>query len=101
MKQRFDSDLSAAIKKSCRRAVVDTRCCNDQSMCIGGGADIADFGVLHICTATLAQPIIVGIKWNGFDNFTGNFLSHFITPTRTIVAKSRGEIKKNLADRSG
>jgi len=101
MKQRFDSDLSATIKKSCRGLLVDTCCCNDQAGCIGGGADIADFGVLYICTATLAQPIIVCAKWNGFDNFTGNSLSHFITPIRTIVADSRGEIKGNPAGRSG
>jgi len=101
MKRRFDSDLSAAIKKSCRGLLVDTGSCNDQAGCIGGSADIADFRVLHIYTATLAQPIIAGIKWNGFDNFTGNFLSHFITPAITIVAKSRGEIKENLAGRSG
>jgi hypothetical protein len=56
---------------------------------------------LHICTATLAQPIIAGIERNGFNNFTGNSLSHFITPTITIVAKSRGQIKGNLAGPSG
>jgi hypothetical protein len=60
-----------------------------------------DFGVLHICIATLVQAIIAGAKRNGFDNFTGNFLSHFITPTITIVAKSRGQIKGNLAGRNG
>jgi hypothetical protein len=49
----------------------------------------------------MAQPIIAGIERNGFNNFTGNSLSHFITPTITIVAKSRGEIKGNLAGRSG
>ena len=88
MKQRIDSDLSAAIKKSCRRTVVDTCCCNDQSGCIGEGADIADFGVLHICTTTLARSIIRCVKRNGFDNFTGNSFSHFTTPTKYIVADS-------------
>ena len=101
MKQRFDSDLGAAIKKLCRGLLVDTCSCNDQAGCIAGGADIIDFGVLHIYIATLAQPIIACAKRNGFDNFTGNFLSHFITPTITIVAKSRGEIKGNLAGRGG
>ena len=101
MKQRIDSDLGAAIEKSCRGLLVDTGSCNDKSVCIDGGADIADFGVLQICAATLAQPIIAGVKWNGFYNFTGNFLSHLITPTITIVAKSRGEIKENLAGLSG
>ena len=101
MKQRIDSDLSAAIKKSCRGLLVDRFCCNEKAGCIGGGADIADFGVLYICTATLVQPIIAGAKWNGFDNFTGNSLSHFITPTINIVAESRGEIKENLAGLSG
>ena len=101
MKQGIDSDLSAAIKKSCRRAVVDRCFYNDHAGGIDGGADIADFGVLHICVVTLAQPIIASVKWNGFDNFTGNFLSHFITPMRTIVAKSRGQIKGNLAGQVG
>jgi hypothetical protein len=70
-------------------------------VCIGGGADISDFGVLQICAATPAQSIIACAKRNGFYNFTGNFLSHLITPTITIVAKSRGEIKENLARLSG
>ncbi|MBA7636151.1 hypothetical protein ES703_43766 [subsurface metagenome] len=70
MKQRIDSDLSAAIKKSCRRTVVDTCCCNDQAWCIGMDGSIADCGVLHICTATLARSIITCVKRNGFDNFT-------------------------------
>jgi hypothetical protein len=89
MKQRFGSDLGAAVKKSYCRAVVDTCFCNDQAVCIAGGADIGDFGVLDICSAILAQPVIAGVKWNGFDNFTGNSLSHIITPTITIVANSR------------
>ena len=58
MKQRIDSDLGAAIKKSCRGLLVDTCCCNDQPVCIAGGANIADFGVLHICIAELARSII-------------------------------------------
>jgi hypothetical protein len=101
MKQRIDSDLGEAIKKSYRRAVVDRCCCNDQAGGIGRDTDITDFGVLYICIRTLARLIIASVKWNGFDNFTGNFLSHLITPMRTIVSKSRGEIKKNLAGRSG
>ena len=93
MKQRFDSDLGTAIEKSCRGLLVDAGSCNDKSVCVGGGADIAGFGVLYVCIATLAQAIIANAKRNGFDNFTGNFLSHLITPTITIVAKSRGQIK--------
>ena len=50
---------------------------------------MADFGVLGIYAEVPSWPIIAGAKWNGFDNFTGNFLSHFITPTITIVAKTR------------
>jgi hypothetical protein len=88
MKQRIDSDLGAAIKKSRSLAVIDTRFCDDQARCIGGGTDIADFMVLHICIVTPAQSIIACVKWNGFDNFTGNSLSHLITPTITIVADS-------------
>ncbi len=103
MKQRFDSNLSAAIEKSCCRAVVYRCCCNDQAGCIAGGAD-SSFIVLRssFCGArgtqnAVRRTITAGAKRNGFDNFTGNSLSHFITPTRTIVAESRGEIKGNLA----
>jgi len=100
-KRRIDSDLSAAVKNLRGRAVVVTDCCNEKVGGIGGVADTADFRLLHIRTETLAQPIVAGIERNGFDNFTGNSLSHFITPTRTIIAKSRGEIKVNPAGRSG
>jgi len=95
------NDLSAAVKNLRGRAVVVTDCCNEKVGGIGGVADTADFRLLHIRTETLAQPIVAGIERNGFDNFTGNSLSHFITPTRTIIAKSRGEIKVNPAGRSG
>jgi hypothetical protein len=89
-KVKIDSDLSAAIKKLCRRTVVDTCCCNDQAWCIGIDGSIADYGVLHICTATLARSIITCVKRNGFDNFTGDSFSHFTTPIKTIVADSGG-----------
>ena len=59
------------------------------------------FGVLDIYAEVPAWPIIAGAKWNGFDNFTGNSLSHFITPTITIVAKTSGQIKENPAGRCG
>jgi len=88
MKRRIGSDLSAAIEKSCRGLLVDRCFCNEKAGCIAGGAGIAGFGLLHICIATLARAINAGVKRNGFDNFTGNFLSHFITPTITIVANS-------------
>ena len=87
MKQRIDSDLSAAIKKSCRRTVVDTCCCNDQAWCIGMDGSIADCGVLHICTATLARSIITCVKRNGFDNFTGDSFSHFTTPIKNHFSR--------------
>jgi len=71
------------------RLVVE-RCINDyQTVRIAGGAGIVGFGVLSIYTEVPARPIIAGAKRNGFDNFTGNSLSHFITPTITIVAKTR------------
>jgi hypothetical protein len=57
--------------------------------------------VLDIYAGIPPRPIIAGAEWNGFDNFTGNSLSHFITPTITIVAKTRGRIKGNLAGRGG
>jgi len=101
MGQRFDSDLSAAIEDLCRGLLVDTGCCNDKPVCICRSADIADFGVLQICTAALVRTIITAAKRNRFDNFTGNFLSHFITPTKIIIANSRGQIKGNLAGRNG
>ncbi|MHC4173502.1 MAG: hypothetical protein ACYST5_11245 [Planctomycetota bacterium] len=100
MKQRIDSDLSAAIKKSCRRTVVDTCFCNDQAWCIGMDGSIADCEVLHICTATLARSIITCVKRNGFDNFTGNSFSHFTTPMKNILADSGSEIKENLTGQS-
>ena len=100
MKRRIDSDLGAAIEKSCRGLLVHRCCCDEKAGCIGGGADIADFGVLHIYIATLVQPIIASSKRNRINYFTGNSLSHFITPTITIVADSRGEIKGNPAGRA-
>ena len=100
MKQRFDSDLSAAIENLCRGLLVDTGCCNDKPVRIGGSADISDFRILQICTAALVRTITVA-KRSRFDNFTGNFLSHFITPTRIIIANSRVEIKGNLDGRNG
>lgn len=98
MKQRFDSDLSTTIKDLCCRSVVDTYSCNDQTVCIDGSADIIDFGVLYFCTVGLAQSIITGAKRNGFDNFTGDSLSHSITPTTTILANFSKIIKENLAE---
>jgi len=98
MKQRFDFDLSTTIKDLCCRTVVDTYSCNDQPVCIGGSADITDFGVLYFCTIALVQSIITGAKRNRFDNFTGNSLSHSITPTTIIVANYSKLIKENLAE---
>jgi hypothetical protein len=51
-------------------------------------------GIYH---AGPAQPIVRRVQWNRFDNFTGNPLSHLITPTITILADSQGEIKENPA----
>ena len=51
MKRRIDSDLSAAIEKSCRGLLDDTYCCHEKPGRIGRGADIADVGVLYICIA--------------------------------------------------
>jgi hypothetical protein len=56
---------------------------------VAGIAGIDGFGVLRIYAVVPARPINAGAKWNGFDNFTGNSLSHFITPTIIIVAKTR------------
>jgi hypothetical protein len=57
--------------------------------------------LLQIYHATVAQPIFACVKWNGFDNFTGDSLSHLITPTIIIIADSRIEIKENPAGRAG
>ncbi len=54
MKRRIDSDLSAAIEKSCRGFLDDTYCCHEKTGRIGRGADIADFGVLRIY---IAEPV--------------------------------------------
>jgi len=69
--------------------VVEAGFSNDQARGIAGGAGVDAFGVLGIYAAVPARHIDAGIKWNGFDNFTGNSLSHFITPTITIVAETR------------
>jgi hypothetical protein len=87
MKQRIDSDLSATIEKLCSRLIVDTRFCNDQAVCISGDSNIVDFRLLRICYTTLAQSIIACVKWNGFDNFTGNSLSHLVTPNDNYCSK--------------
>jgi len=63
---------------------------NDQAGRIAGGADFDGFGVLSSYAEVPARPITAGAEWNRFDNFTGNSLSHIITPTITIVAKSSG-----------
>jgi hypothetical protein len=100
MKQMFDSDSGAAIKNACCRTGVYGCSCNDQAVCIGGGADISGFGALQIYRAIMAQGIIACIKRHGFDNFTGYSLSHLITPMINIVADSWSEIKENLTDLS-
>jgi hypothetical protein len=69
-------------------------------MCIGGGPDI-DFWALQICTEILTQPINGHVKRNRFDNFTGDSLSHLITPTLPILAKFRGKIKENTGGDCG
>jgi hypothetical protein len=48
---------------------------------------MADFGVLGIYAEVQAQSITGGAKWNGFDNFTGNSLSHFLTPNDNYCSK--------------
>jgi hypothetical protein len=73
----------------CLVFVVDRSIYNNQAGRIAGGADILSFGVMHICAVVPALSFIAGAKWNGFDNFTGNSLSHFITPTIAIVAETR------------
>ena len=98
MKQRFDFDLSTTIKDLRCGIIVDTYSFNNQPVCIGGSADITDFGVLYFCAIAPAQSNITGAKRNRFDNFTGNFLSHSITPTKTILANFSKLIKENLAD---
>ena len=70
-------------------------------MRVGGSADITDFGVLQICMAALERTITTAAKRNRFDNFTGNSLSHLITPTVIIIVDSRGEIKTNPAGLMG
>jgi hypothetical protein len=94
MKRRNGRDSGPAIEKLCRRVLVDRGCRNDQAMGIGGGADI-DFWASQIGTEILAQPIIRCVKWNRFDNFTGDSLSHLITPIIIIVAEQRRKIKEN------
>jgi hypothetical protein len=70
-------------------------------MSIGGGADVVDFGQVQACIEVLVQPINGYIKRNRFDNFTGNSLSHLITPTMIIVSESGVKIKGNPAGDCG
>jgi hypothetical protein len=69
--------------------IVDRCIDNEKAGRITGGADTDGFGVLSIRAEVPAWPITTGAEWNGFDNFTGNSLSHIITPTITIVAESQ------------
>ena len=82
-------------------AVFGTGFFNNQAGCIGGAANIVDFRMSGIYHATPAQHIVRRVQWNRFDNFTGNSLSHLITPTINILADSQGEIKENPACWSG
>jgi hypothetical protein len=100
MRHGIGLDLGTAIEKLCRRVLFDIGCRNDQAMSIGGGADIVDFGQVQACTEILTQPIIRCAKRNRFDNFTGDSLSHLITPTMIIVSESRVKIKENPAGRA-
>jgi hypothetical protein len=91
----------------CRGLIVGTGFCNDHAECISGVAGSsfgvhrsAFFGARGAHNAA-RKTIFACVKWNGFDNFTGNSLSHLITPTIIIVADSHIEIKKNLAVRGG
>jgi hypothetical protein len=70
-------------------------------MSIGGGAGIVGFGQVQACTEIPAQPIIRCVKRNGFDNSTGDSLSHLITPTLPILAESAVRIKENPAGPAG
>ena len=76
MKRRIDSNLSAAIKKSCRGLLVDTCFCNDQADCMAGGADIADFRVLCTCITEQSRPLIPGTertRKKNMKNFKKNY----------------------------
>lgn len=48
---------------------------------------MAGFGVLSIYAEVPARPITAGAKLNRFDNFTGNSLSHFLTPNDNYYSK--------------
>jgi hypothetical protein len=89
MKQKTGSQLSAAVEKLRCRLLVDRGIDDGHAGRIAGAADVDGFGVRDIYAAVPARPIIAGAKRNGIDNFTGNSLSHFITPTITIVAETR------------
>ena len=71
-------DLGAAVEKLCRGLVVDAVFYNDQARSVAGGAG-SSFGVACSALNAARRTIIAGAEWSGFDNFTGNFLSHLVT----------------------
>jgi len=71
-------DLGAAVEKLGRGLVVDAVFYNDQARGVAGGAD-SSFGVARSTLNAARRTIIAGTEWSGFDNFTGNFLSHLAT----------------------
>jgi hypothetical protein len=85
MKQRVETKLSTAVEKLCRRLFVDAGFYNDHAGGIGGGAD-SSFTVHRsaFCKARGTRNAVrrtssACVKWNGFDNFTGDSLSHLVT----------------------
>lgn len=77
--------------------VVDGCIYDYKTVCVAGCAGIYGFGEMDISAEMTARCTIAGAKRNRFDNFTGNSLSHIITPTIIIVADSQGEIKQKPA----
>jgi hypothetical protein len=93
MKRRIGTKLSTAIEKLCRMLLVDAGFYNDHAGGIGGGAD-SSFSVHRsvFCKArgtrnAARRTIIACIKRNGFDNFTGNSLSHLATPNDNYCSR--------------
>ena len=86
MMQRIDSDLSTAVENSCRGFVVDTGFCDDHAGGVDGTADSSIRAARGACNAA-RRMVVVGVKRNGFDNFTGDSLGHLLTPNDNYYSR--------------
>jgi hypothetical protein len=60
---------------------------NDQTGRIAGGADTS-FSIARSARNAAHRTIIAGAEWKRFDNFTGNSLSHLLTPNDNYFSRN-------------